>query len=269
MNQQNKEQNEQNNHQGRIEKKHNYFYKITNLINGKYYYGIHSTDNIDDGYMGGGTLLKSAQKKHGKENFIKEIIQDYPTRKEASDHEYSIVNYNLVNLSECYNLRPGGDNNYVYDDAHRKRRSEKNIEVMQRLELRERISNTLKGRKVPKDVISKRVKNFTRRIICEINGIVYDTLKEVILKFDITEKQIKLRCESLDECWKSWNILNSEQLIKNKKNNPPLPYYYMIDGVRYETHIEVTNVYNIDYFKIRYRCNSNLDKYKNWLKCEL
>jgi len=41
------------------------------LINGKYYYGIHSNNNLEDGYMGGGDAIKSAIKKHGKENFIK------------------------------------------------------------------------------------------------------------------------------------------------------------------------------------------------------
>ena len=36
------------------EKKYNYFYRIENKINGHYYYGIHSTDNLNDGYMGSG-----------------------------------------------------------------------------------------------------------------------------------------------------------------------------------------------------------------------
>ena len=36
------------------------FYRIENIINNFYYYGIHSTDNLNDGYMGSGRGLKRA-----------------------------------------------------------------------------------------------------------------------------------------------------------------------------------------------------------------
>ena len=91
-----------------MEKKYNYLYKITNLINGKFYYGIHSTDNLNDGYMGSGTCLHEAYNKYGIENFQKEILEFRDTRKEIFDLEKEIVNNELVKNHKCYNITIGG-----------------------------------------------------------------------------------------------------------------------------------------------------------------
>ena len=91
------------------EKKYHYFYKITNTVNGFYYYGIHSTNDIEDGYMGSGRRLKRAVKKFGKENFQKEILKFFDSRKEASDYEENVVTEACVSDINCYNLKRGGD----------------------------------------------------------------------------------------------------------------------------------------------------------------
>jgi len=56
-------------------KKFHFIYKITNLVNGKIYVGHHSTNNINDGYLGSSHYLLSDIKKLGKENFKREILQ--------------------------------------------------------------------------------------------------------------------------------------------------------------------------------------------------
>lgn len=91
-----------------MNKKYNYFYKITNLINNHFYYGVHSTDNIDDGYMGSGHRLHRAYKKYGQNNFIKEILKYFETRDEALDYEEYIVNEELIKDNKCYNEVLGG-----------------------------------------------------------------------------------------------------------------------------------------------------------------
>lgn len=90
--------------------KFHYFYKITNNINGKFYYGIHSTNNLEDGYMGSGVLLHKAYKKYGIENFTKEIIKFFPSREECGDYEAKIITEGLIRDKECYNLTNGGIN---------------------------------------------------------------------------------------------------------------------------------------------------------------
>lgn len=94
-----------------MSKKYNYFYKITNNVNGHFYYGIHSTDNLNDGYMGSGERLKYAYKKYGIENFSKDIIKFFDSRKSAFEYEGEIVTEELVKNSECYNSTVGGVGN--------------------------------------------------------------------------------------------------------------------------------------------------------------
>ena len=91
------------------QKRYHYFYKITNNVNGKFYYGIHSTSDLEDGYMGSGTRLFRAIAKYGIESFTKEILQFFDSREEASLHESKIVNVDMINDPMCYNLRTGGD----------------------------------------------------------------------------------------------------------------------------------------------------------------
>ena len=90
-------------------KKYHYFYKITNLINGKYYYGIHSTNNLNDGYMGSGTYLHKAYKKYGIENFYKEILKYFDNRNELVKYEEEIVNEIVVKDNQSYNISIGGE----------------------------------------------------------------------------------------------------------------------------------------------------------------
>lgn len=89
-------------------KAYHYFYKITNRINGMFYYGIHSTNDLDDGYMGSGKRIRAAIKKYGIENFTKEIIKFFNSLQELSDYERDVVNEDLLNNVKCYNLVKGG-----------------------------------------------------------------------------------------------------------------------------------------------------------------
>jgi hypothetical protein len=258
-------QNENNSNESRIEKKYNYFYKITNLINGKYYYGIHSTDNLDDGYMGGGTLVRRAQKKYGIENFKKEIIKQFSTRNELSDYEQKIVTIELIESEECYNVRTGGNSEQVYNNEHRIRRSLKNTELMRNKDLRNRISNTLKGRKISPEIIKKRVSSYTRCVKVIIDNVVFETLKSAVNKLNISAKIIKIRCLSNEPEWSEWKFINPDILVNNKKPMFKLSYYYEINGETFVHHDDIIEKYpNLNYFNIRYKCKSNLEKYKDW-----
>lgn len=92
----------------RRQKKYHFIYKTTNTLSGRYYIGMHSTDDLEDGYMGSGTRLKRSLNKYGKENHEIEYLEFLDSRKELKDREVEIVNLNEIAKEECMNLKVGG-----------------------------------------------------------------------------------------------------------------------------------------------------------------
>lgn len=85
-------------------------YKITNTINNKHYIGKHQTKDLNDGYMGSGKLIKSAIKKYGIENFMKEILFVFDNEAEMNAKEAELV---IIDESS-YNLCEGGKGGFGY-----------------------------------------------------------------------------------------------------------------------------------------------------------
>ena len=89
-------------------KKYNFVYLTTNLINGKKYIGDHSTNDLNDCYIGTGSYIKRAIKKYGKNNFGKQILENFETKKEAFDNQEKYINeYNTL-VPNGYNISPKG-----------------------------------------------------------------------------------------------------------------------------------------------------------------
>lgn len=88
--------------------RHHYVYQIENLVNGCIYVGKHSTENMDDGYMGKGKLISQAIAKYGLENFRKTILREFESADEAFLFESQIVDANFVSRDDTYNLVQGG-----------------------------------------------------------------------------------------------------------------------------------------------------------------
>jgi hypothetical protein len=104
----------------RKQKKYHYIYKTTNLVNGKYYIGMHSTDNLEDGYIGSGKRLWYSIKIYGKHNFKCEILELLPDRKLLKEREKELVNEELLKDKMCMNLKTGGDGGFVNEEHRRK-----------------------------------------------------------------------------------------------------------------------------------------------------
>jgi len=106
----------------RKEYKIHYIYKTTNLLNGKFYIGMHSTNNLNDGYIGSGERIRRSIKKYGKENFKFEILEFYPDRKTLKKRESELVNEDLLNDEMCMNLCFGGGGGYISPEGVKKGR---------------------------------------------------------------------------------------------------------------------------------------------------
>lgn len=82
-----------------------YFYKTTNTINSKFYYGSGSREN----YIGSGSAFQLALLKYGKENFKHERLRFFKTREDAFRFEEKFLTiYDIKSLNESYNLVNSG-----------------------------------------------------------------------------------------------------------------------------------------------------------------
>ena len=81
---------------------------------------MHSTDNIEDGYIGSGKRLWYSINKYGKENFKCEILEILPNRKKLKEREKELVNEQILKDEMCMNLQIGGGGGLTTDEHKRK-----------------------------------------------------------------------------------------------------------------------------------------------------
>jgi hypothetical protein len=93
---------------------HYLIYKITNRLDNKFYVGKHKTENRDDDYFGSGLLLGRAVEKHGKENFVKEILVECQTEEEMNQKEADIVDEDFIARDDTYNIMLGGQGGWKH-----------------------------------------------------------------------------------------------------------------------------------------------------------
>ena len=95
--------------------RYNYLYKIVYLPDNLYYYGVHSTKNLYDGYNGSGKEINKLYEVFTKNNkslnkyFKKYIIKFFDNINDMFLYENKIVNIEALNDNKCLNLILGGD----------------------------------------------------------------------------------------------------------------------------------------------------------------
>ena len=140
-----------------MSKKYHYTYIITNLVNDKQYVGDHSTNNLEDGYMGSGKKLNEEKLKYGKENFKRKILEFFDTKEEAYHAQIKYIKLYKTHVSQ------GGYNKNWTGGQWASTQSEKT---------KRQISGSCKGKTSPKiytliDPNGKEYKNVNLTQICE------------------------------------------------------------------------------------------------------
>lgn len=85
-----------------------YLYEIKNTLSGKIYIGVHKTNDLNDGYMGSGKVLKQAVEKYGINVFTKTILEHFDTYEDALKREQEIVTEEFLSRDDVYNIKCGG-----------------------------------------------------------------------------------------------------------------------------------------------------------------
>lgn len=137
-------------------------YKITNKVNGKMYIGQHITDDLDDGYLGSGTVIRRAVAKYGEECFTKEWLEFTDNKADLDYIERMYVNEEWLARPDTYNLVLGGVGSAWHgkkmsmelrkklSDAHRGQRAWNKGKKMSK-QIRKKLSDSHKGKKLPEE----------------------------------------------------------------------------------------------------------------------
>lgn len=81
---------------------------------------MHSTNDLNDGYIGSGTRLKKSIEIYGIKCFKFEILEFLPDRKSLKERERELVNEETLNNKMCMNLKLGGDSGFVNEEHKQK-----------------------------------------------------------------------------------------------------------------------------------------------------
>ena len=91
------------------DRQYHFVYRTERLDgSGRYYIGVHSTDDLDDGYLGSGTVLKKSIKRYGIAAHKCTIVEMLPTREAALALEKQMLTEEILSDVNCMNLVPGG-----------------------------------------------------------------------------------------------------------------------------------------------------------------
>ncbi len=88
--------------------RYHFIYRTECLETGKYYIGMHSTSDLEDGYIGSGKIVRRSIKKYGASRHSCIILEFLHSREDLSERERQLVTPSEISSKLCMNLKLGG-----------------------------------------------------------------------------------------------------------------------------------------------------------------
>jgi hypothetical protein len=79
---------------------------VTTVDTGEFYVGAHSTERLDDGYLGSGTKLTESVEKKGRPAHRRDIVEEFPDRQTLEQYKAEVIN-GVIDDPLCLNIRRG------------------------------------------------------------------------------------------------------------------------------------------------------------------
>lgn len=97
--------------------KHHFLYQTECLPTGRIYVGRHSTQDLEDGYLGSGVLITRSIHKYGKSAHRRTIIGFAASYEALVEMEQQHVNAEFLTRPEVMNLATGGHSDFSHVTA--------------------------------------------------------------------------------------------------------------------------------------------------------
>lgn len=174
-----------------------------------------------------------------------------------------------------------GANNPFYNKKvtpeNRKKMTEGLRKVVKTQQYRNKMSEVMKGRKFTEEHSRNKSKAQTggknpiaRK--CIVDGVVYECVKDVAKYYGIPQNTASYRLKSktfenwqyIDEGFNRVITYNNTSRMKQTRGNSPNTRKCIVEGINYDCIMDIAEYYGISYGSVRYRINSNSEKFREW-----
>ncbi len=228
--------------------------------------GQHSTNDLNDGYLGSGIRILRSIKKYGKSNHVKEIITFLKNVDELNKAEEYFLCDTILNDDMCLNIARGGKHPKHTDVTKKKiklfQNSSKHPQVNKFLNYEERKRMAIfANKKHSSETIEKIKMNNKKDMSNRLERKPYKDEKDYKISKELRDK---LRDSNLG---KPKSEEHKKKLSEANKGVKPInAIHVIIDDVLYIGMEDAAKAQNINYSTLRNRLNSKNIAFVNWYR---